>query len=161
MTDQARCFNAGTAVGKILTNINAALDTQSESGLKRALYDLKNAGQQASKMIPDGKDIANVIAHRGRMLLKLATDLHEKTKKHAGFFQEQLLHLRAYAHEVENKAMTSCLGYQYPSQKLEKLPSVPKAVKKDAEKERISYQKDLLRRHQAWLKKVSLKRKPS
>jgi hypothetical protein len=159
--EPGRCYTAGVAVGQVQCQIDAAIEStiesKNESALKFALYKVSKFGKDAATMIPDGKDIANIIAHRSRMLLKIATDLHGKAPKEARFFQDQLYPLRGYAYELENRAMISCVGYQHPSHELEPLPPIPKGVKKEAEKEKKKYHEDILKRHQKWLKKKKIK----
>lgn len=161
MNDANRCYYAGKAVGNIRCQVDAALEAKDEHALKGALFQISQAGKDAAKMLPNAKEIAHTIAHRGRMLLKIATDLHGNASKHPRFFDTQLSPLRGYAQELENRAMISCLGFQYPSHALEKLPPIPKDVKKAAEQSKKEYNQDLMKRHRKWLKKFQKKGKPS
>jgi hypothetical protein len=155
--ETGRCYKVGGAVENVRCQVDAAINAKDEHAFKGALFQISKSGKAAAGMLPDAKEIANTIAHRGRMLLKIATDLHGTAQKHARFFEDQLSPLRGYAQELENRAMISCLGYQYPSHDLEPLPAISKTVKKAAEQSRKRYNADLLKRHQKWLKKMKVK----
>ena len=148
---QQRCYRAGGATRELNCSVDAAISAKDISALKGALYTISRLGREAGFVIPEGKKLANTIAFRGRMLYGLADDLGEKkVKAHQGFFSQQLHSLRAYTFELERQSYNSCIDKVYEEKKLDKLPSVPKRVRDDAQKEKDRRAAEDRKRHATW-----------
>lgn len=151
---QQRCYRAGGAVKEITCTVQAALTAKDTYSLKNALWVLSRAGKEASFVIPEGKHIANVIAHRGRTLYRIAEDLgDQKMKAHENFFLEQIKPLERYAWELERRSYNSCLDQIYKTKEPDKLPSIPKKVIATVKKEKEKRAKAAKANHAKWMAK--------
>jgi len=151
---QQRCYRAGGASREVRCLVHSAQSAKDVYALKNSLWGLATAAKEASHVIPEAKSISNVIAHRGKMLYRIADSLEEKVKSHEKFFFEQLRSLHGYAFELERMAYNSCIDKVYPEPKLSKLPSVPKNIATEVKKAKDKKAADERRRNASWARQA-------